>query len=119
LLPLPGGVVFPEMVLTVAAENNGARRALADREPGDELVVIPQRDGTYGRVGVVVRVEQRGRLADGSDGAVVRALRRVQVGRGQVGATGALEVELTELEPPVVDDEIRSLAREYRVVAEE
>ena len=120
LLPLAQGVVFPEMVVTVAAESDAARQALSGRTVGDELVTVPERDGNYGRVGVVVRVEQRGRLADGSDGAVVRALRRVLVGRGQVDDRGTLHVTIEEIPTSSVpDDEIDALSREYRVLAEE
>ncbi len=119
LLPLPHGVIFPDMVLTVAAESDAARRALADAGVGDELVAVPERDGTYGRIGVVVRIEQRGRMADGSDGAVVRALRRVAVGRGEVADSGALLVAVDEVPTTTDDDEVRRLAREYRIVAEE
>ncbi|MGY6499858.1 MAG: endopeptidase La [Acidimicrobiales bacterium] len=119
LLPLPSGVVFPEMVVTVAADSDQARRVLAPRQVGDELVAVPQRDGVYGTIGVVVRVEQRGQLPGGVDGAVLRALRRVRLGRGEVGADGELLVTADELAVPEVTSEVRALAAAYRGVAEE
>ncbi|MBK5222792.1 MAG: endopeptidase La [Acidimicrobiia bacterium] len=119
LLPLPHGVVFPEMVLTVAAESDQARHAMADRTTGDELVAIPQRDGQFGTIGVVVRVEQRGQLANGIDGAVLRAIRRVRIGRGEVAPSGALHVSIDEIDAAAPSDTAHALAREYRVIAEE
>ena len=119
LLPLPHGVVLPEMVITVAAESDQARQAMTGLGTGDELVAVPQRDGLFGSVGVVTRIEQRGQLANGADGAVLRALRRVRVGRGEVAATGALHVAYDEIPTTTASDAARALAREYRVVAEE
>nr|WP_229022765.1 endopeptidase La [Actinomarinicola tropica] len=119
LLPLPHGVVLPDMVVTVAAESAAAREAMSGRTVGDELVAVPERDGHFGSVGVVVRIEQRGQLANGADGAVLRALRRVRIGRGEVAGSGALHVAIEEVVEPPASDAARALAREYRVVAEE
>ena len=119
LLPLPTGVFFPDMVVTVAAESEQATRLVTPRSAGDELVAVPQRDGTFGTVGVVVRVEQRGQLPGGVDGVLLRALRRVRVGRGEMGDDGLLRVGIEEI--PAVDPtpEVRELALRYRAVAEE
>jgi ATP-dependent Lon protease len=118
LLPLPSGVFFPDMVVTVAAESDQARSLLASRAPGDELVAVPQRDGVYGAIGVVVRVEQRGQLPGGVDGVVLRALRRVRIGRGEVDSDGMLRVSIEELPSAELTAEVRHLAVQYRAVAE-
>jgi ATP-dependent Lon protease len=119
LLPLPTGVFFPEMVVTVAAESDQARSVLGPRVAGDEVVAVPQRDGVYDTIGVVARVEQRGQLPGGADGVVLRALRRVRIGRGEVDADGTLRVSIEELPATEVTAEVRSLAVRYRAVAEE
>jgi ATP-dependent Lon protease len=119
LLPLPTGVVFPEMVITVAAESDQAKGVLGPRSAGDELVAVPQRHGVYGAIGVVVRIEQRGQLPGGIDGVVLRALRRVRIGRGEVDAEGTLRVSIDELPATDATAAVRRLAVEYRAVAEE
>ncbi len=119
LFPLPSGVFFPEMVVTVAAERDQARELLARRSTGEELVAVPQRDGVYSTIGVVVRIEQRGKLPGGVDGVVLRALRRVRIGRGEVDDDGTLRVSVSELSAPEPSAEVRALAVKYRAVAEQ
>jgi ATP-dependent Lon protease len=119
LLPLPTGVFFPDMVVTVAAESDHARQLITTRSTGDELVAVPQRDGVFGTIGVVVRVEQRGQLPGGTEGVVLRALRRVRIGRGEVDADGTLRVSVEEVPAVEPSAEVRALAVQYRTVAEE
>lgn len=120
LLPLPTGVMFPEMVVTVAGESPTARAAFAavdDRSP--ELVVVPQSGGDYSPIGLVVRIEQQGRLPQGGTGAVLRGLRRVRIGQGETGTDGVLHVTITELDDEPATAEAKALATEYREVATE
>ncbi len=118
LLPATNGVVLPGMVVTIAAESDEAKRAFASAEQhGGELVVVPRTDKGYATVGTVARVEQLGSLPTGIDAAVVRGIRRVHVGQGSIGESGALEVEAGEIPTAEPDDEARRLAAEYRDVA--
>ncbi len=124
LLPLPHGVFFPEMVVTVRAESAVARAAFdvastrAGNDPA-ELVAVPQIGGEYSPIGLVVRIEQAGRLPGGGQGAVLRGLRRVRVGQGEVGPDGVLLVTVTELDGDTASPEADALAVEYRQVAGE
>lgn len=126
LLPLPQGIFFPEMVVTIAAESPMARAAFAaanKRVKGDdgspELVAVPQSQGDYSSIGLVVRIEQQGRLPGGEEGVVLRGLRRVKVGQGESGADGVLFVRVTEIEVEPPTAQAKALAIEYRHVATE
>ncbi len=119
LLPLPTEVFFPEMVVTVSTSSDDAQKVVGSAETGDELVAVPQRDGVFGSVGVVVRIEQRGMLPGGSQGVVLRALRRVRIGRGEVDDNNILRVAVDELPASEPSAEARALAIRYRVVAQE
>ncbi len=124
LLPLPQGIFFPEMVVTIAAESSGARAAFdaALARAGDqaaELVAVPQTGGDYSSVGLVVRIEQQGQLPGGGNGVVLRGLRRVRIGQGELGADGVLLVSIAELENAAPTAEAKALAEDYRHVAQE
>lgn len=112
------------MVVTVEAESPSARAAFAlaaergDGEPA-ELVVVPQTGGDYSSIGLVVRIEQQGRLPGGAEGAVLRGLRRVRIGQGETGPDGVLLVTITEVDEGHVTAEAKALAAEYREVATE
>jgi ATP-dependent Lon protease len=116
LLPLPNGVLFPDMVVTVVPESDQARSALAG--PATEVVAVPVRDGIYAKVGVVARIEQRAENR-GRATVVLRALRRVTIGGGALGPSGALDVTVDEVSEPPASDEAQQLAARYRQVAGE
>ena len=121
LLPLPNGVIFPEMVVTIAAESSRARRVFDAASP--ELVAVPQRGSddspTFSTIGLVARVEQQGQLPAGGQGAVVRGLRRVRIGQGETPPDGILHVAVNEIELPEPTAEARAAAEDYRRVANE
>jgi ATP-dependent Lon protease len=107
VLPLPGGVVLPQMVLTIAAETPEARAAVAAAEHvSDQLLLVPKKpDGSYGRIGTIAYIENRGKLPNGTSALVVRATTRAIVGQGVVaqgGDTTALWVQAEPVEEPLV-----------------
>ncbi|MEM9606232.1 MAG: endopeptidase La [Actinomycetota bacterium] len=116
VLPTPDGVVLPGMIITVALESDEARLAVESSADG-HLVLVPRIDGDFSRLGVTARVENRGRLPNGTPALTVRAMERVRVGAGVVGETAALWVEVEpvpEREPTEADHQ---LAAEYRAAA--
>ncbi|MEM7093822.1 MAG: endopeptidase La [Actinomycetota bacterium] len=119
ILPLPNGFIFPEMVVTVAAESPGARKAFEAANP--ELVAVPQTgpsdNPTYSTIGLVARIEQQGQLPNGAKGAVLRGLRRVRIGQGETSPEGALHVSITEIDVPDTTAEARAAAADYKRVA--
>jgi ATP-dependent Lon protease len=115
-LPLPDGVVLPQMVLTVALETEQARAA-ADAASDGTLVLVPRIDGAYGSVGVIAHIENRGTLPNGTAALVIRADGRARVRSGVVGTGEALwlQVDPVAEEPPTARAE--ELAKEYKVLA--
>ncbi|MEL7208319.1 MAG: AAA family ATPase, partial [Actinomycetota bacterium] len=113
---LPGGVVFPEMVVTVELESSEARRAV-DAAADGQVLLVPQTEAGYASVGTVARVEQRGDGPRGNPGVVLRGESRARVGRGSVGDAGALFVAAEVLADGEGTERTEELANRYRRLA--
>ena len=85
VLPLPGGVVLPQMVITLALETPEARAAAVAAGDDGRLVLVPNIAGRHGAVGVVARVESAGKLPSGTRALVVRAVHRARIRSAVVG----------------------------------
>src|SRR5690606_22590668 len=108
VLPLDDEVVLPGMVVPldlsdgdVRAAVEAAQAAASGEKP--QVLLVPRVGGSYTDIGVLGRVEQIGRLADGGSGALIRGRSRVRVGVGTSGPGAALWVEGT-----VVDESAES-----------
>ncbi|MEM7275543.1 MAG: endopeptidase La [Actinomycetota bacterium] len=120
VLPLPDGVIFPDMVVTVTMQSTEAQQILAALPDGPSrgrLLLVPRIDGVYARIGVVATIEDRDRLPDGSPTVTLRAHARARVGAGVVGATNGLWVAAHPIEDGPLTDEVRRLASTYRAAA--
>jgi ATP-dependent Lon protease len=119
LLPLTQGVVFPQMVVTIALETDEAKKAAAAAsEAGDQLVLVPQVEGRFAQVGTVAKIESAGDLPNGTRALVIRGTGRARVGSGEIGAHGALHVHVEPIPEELPTPRTRELAREYRAVVE-
>jgi ATP-dependent Lon protease len=126
LLPLATGVVLPHMVVTIALETGESRAAAEAAMSTDrELLLVPRIEGRFATVGVVAQIETAGELPTGQKALVVRALRRVRLGAAiasplPAGHPGepAMWLYAATIEPELLTDDVRSLAREYRQTAE-
>ncbi|MCB0994799.1 MAG: endopeptidase La [Acidimicrobiales bacterium] len=125
LLPLPDGVVLPDMVVTVTIQSPEARAAI-DAATSDRLLLVPRigsgESARYARVGVVARIEDRATLPDGTPAITVRALHRAMVGTGVIGTGAGLWVHAepiaaSERTGSADETELEQLAREYRAAA--
>ncbi len=123
VLPLPDGVVFPDMVITVAIQSDEAAAAV-DAAGSDRLLMVPKLAASteagsarYARVGVIGRIEDRGELPDGTPAITVRAVHRARVGAGVIGATAGLWVEAEHLLDPEPTADQETAAVEYRAAA--
>src|SRR5262249_19369480 len=117
LMPLASGVALPHMVLTIAAETPEARAAAAAADRGGSRPPLGPRtaDGRYARYGTIAVIEDRGKLPNGTQALVVRALERASVGQGIVGDTAALWVQAEPVdEQPLPPEQARELATELR-----
>ncbi|WBB63161.1 endopeptidase La [Streptomyces sp. WMMC500] len=127
VLPLDDEVVLPGMVVPLDLSDREVRAAVeaaqaAARGSGHKprVLLVPRVDGTYVGTGVLGRVEQVGRLADGDPGALIRGIARIRIGAGTTGPGAALWVEGTETEesvPDPVPGAVTELMKEYKAVA--
>ncbi|HEV2069410.1 MAG TPA: endopeptidase La [Acidimicrobiales bacterium] len=120
VLPLTNGVVGPSMVVNIVLETSEARIAVkAAKGDAGRLLLVPQLDGRYARVGTVVKIEDVGDMPEGLQAVVVRGLERVLVGSGVSGRGEGLWVTAEPLDDEGEPTErARELAREYRAVVE-
>ena len=120
VLPLPDGVVLPEMVVTISLQSDEARAAV-DAASGGRLLLVPRTSAggatRYARVGSLATIEDRAQLPDGTPAMTVRAETRAVVGTGVLGAGSALWVEAEPLVDPPPTTEHEQLAAEYRAAA--
>ena len=116
VLPLPDGVIFPDMVVTVTMQSPEAQQILASVQDG-RLLLVPRVDGVYARVGVIATIEDQDTLPDGSPTVTLRAHARARVGAGVVGATTGLWVDVHRIDEPEPDRETTELAATYRAAA--
>jgi ATP-dependent Lon protease len=118
LLPLPNGVVLPQMVVTLAIESAEARDAAMGALTADRRVLLVPRVGSgYARIGTIARVENEGELPGGGRALVLRGLSRAVVGSpAQSDRIGVWVNAEPVVEPTSVSGRARELAREYRAI---
>ena len=116
VLPLPDGIVLPEMVVTVAVQTAEAA-AVIDATSGGRLLLVPRIDGQFANTGVIATIVDRdfvdGRLAT----VTLKAHERAKVGSGVVGSAPVLWVEAEAVSEQEITPEITALADEYRAAA--
>ena len=126
VLPLDDEVVLPGMVVPLDLSDREVRAAVeaaqaaAGRGDKPRVLLVPRVDGAYADTGVLGRVEQVGRLADGDPGALIRGVRRIRIGAGTTGPGAALWVEGTEVDEPVptpLPGVVTELVTEYKALA--
>jgi ATP-dependent Lon protease len=117
LLPLTTGVVLPGMVVTLTIESDEAQAAV-EAADGDELLLVPRFGERYARIGTIAKVEDVGRLRNGTEALVIRGLHRAAVGLGVPGTGAATWVQVERVFDPPATERATQLAREYRAVVE-
>ena len=117
LLPLTTGVVLPGMVVTLTIESDEAQAAV-EAANGGELLLVPRLDDRYARIGTIAKVEDVGRLRNGTEALVIRGLQRAAVGLGVPGTGRATWVQVEPVFDPPATERATQLAREYRAVIE-
>src|SRR5688572_2956986 len=114
LLPLPGGVVMPQMVVTIAAESAEAIAAAESAGETGELLLVTKLGERYAKVGVLARVESTGALPGGTRALVVRATTRARLGAGVVGTGPGLWIEAEPITETTPTDAALRLGTELR-----
>jgi ATP-dependent Lon protease len=110
LVPLEDIVVFPGMTVTLTVDAGDEARVL----------LVPQHEQEYAKVGTVAEVTDRVRLPGGARAVALTGLHRGVIGAAHTDPQGRLRAEVEERPdknlPPV---QTRELEREYRAVVEE
>ena len=110
LVPVDDSVVFPTMTVTLPVDVGDEERVLLVPREGEELAAV----------GTVAEVADRIRLPGGGRAVALAGLHRGVAGATHTDAQGKLRVEVeSHPDDEPVDDKIRDLEREYRVVVEE
>lgn len=119
VLPLRSGVVFPHMVVTVTIESDEAKRAIAATEnSGGRLLLVPQLEGEYARVGTIAEIQEV--VTGEGTTALISGIARASIGTGQPGTTDVLWVEAMPVEEPHDhSQETLELANQFRAVVSE
>ena len=110
LVPLEDVVVFPNMNVTLPIDVGDEERVL----------LVPQHENAYAKVGTVAEVAESVRLPGGGRAVSLVGLHRGVAGAAHTDPRGRLRVEVDERpdeEPPPA--RTRELEREYRAVVEE
>ncbi len=116
VLFLSESIVLPGMVVPIELDD-AARAAVdaAQATESGELLIAPRLEDRYASYGVLASIVQVGRIAGGNGtAAVVRGTKRAHIGAGANGPGAALWVEVTEVEEVEPNDEVRTLAAEYK-----
>ncbi len=110
LIPLDDAVPFPGMPITLPV----------DVGSDDRVLLVPRRDNTYAKVGVVAEVSDRMRLAGRGVVVSLTGLHRAVPGAASADTDDVLRVDCEprpdQIPPPAAT---RELEREYRAVVEE
>ncbi len=117
VLPLPGGVVFPNTVVTLHLESDAARQAVGAARAGGRVLLVPELDGRSARVGTIAHVEQVGELPVGGTAAILRGVQRARVGAGVVTERAGLWVEAELVSDPAPTPRVDAAHRDLRAVA--
>ena len=75
-------------------------------------------NGKYARVGTIAKIEDTGRLPNGSEVVVIRGLNRGIIGAGVPGIGSALRVQVEAVSDDNPSTRATELAREYKAIVE-
>jgi ATP-dependent Lon protease len=123
ILPLERAVILPHMAVTLSVESGEANEALdaaraAQGSAAGMVLVVPRLNGTYARVGTIAKIEDTGRLPNGSAVVVIRGISRAVIGSGVPGDGAALHVRVEPATDEHPSERARELAKEYKAIVE-
>ena len=96
VVPVPGGVVFPGTVATLALGDPTLKAAIeAARSASVPVLLVPELSGRTAIVGVLAAIEQVGELPNGQQAAIVRGQERARLGAAVVSERAGLWVQAT------------------------
>jgi ATP-dependent Lon protease len=118
VVPLSSTVVLPGAVVTLALDSEDGRRAAVQARQGDgRVLLVPQLEHRYAKVGTIAHVENMGELPDGTIAAILRTVQRARIGAGVAG--DGLWVRADAVDDPAPSPTQRDVTSELRVVLEQ
>ncbi len=119
VLPLPGAVAFPGVVVTITLDSPAARTAAnAASESGGQLFLLPEIDGRSVHVGVIGSIEQSAELPNGTRVVIVRTLQRALVVSEETSERSGQWMTVEPLPESRPTPRVEALGRELRALAE-
>ena len=110
MVPLDDLVVFPGMPVTLPVDVGG----------DDRVLLVPRRNNTYAKVGVIAEVSERMKLAGRGLAVSLTGLHRAELGGASADQDGVLRVDYEARPDQKVPATLtRELEREYRAVVDE
>ena len=110
MIPLDDTVIFPGMPVTLHV----------DVGSDDRVLLVPRRENTYAKVGIVAEVSERMRLVGRGIAVSLTALHRAVLGGAAADRDGVLRVDYEDRPDQVPAPSVtRELEREYRAVVDE
>ena len=110
LIPLDDVVAFPGMPITLPV----------DVGTDDRVLLVPRRDNTFAKVGIVAEVSDRVRLAGRGLAVSLTGLHRAVLGAASADTDGVLRVDVEPRpDQPPSPAVTRELEHEYRAVVDE
>jgi ATP-dependent Lon protease len=110
MISLDETVVFPGMPITLTV----------DAGTDERVLLVPRRDKTYSKVGIVAEVSERMRLAGRGVAVLLTGLHRATLGSASADQDGVLRVDYEDRPDQVPPASVtRELEREYRAVVDE
>jgi ATP-dependent Lon protease len=120
VVSLPGGVVFPGAIVTIALDSDEARASVASGSEGDgQVLLVPNLDGRHATVGTIAKIENVGDLPNGQRAAILRGIQRARIGAGVVSDRAGLFVQAEPITEGMASVRVDGMARELRVVIQE
>ncbi len=103
--------MLPGAVVTLALDSDDGRRAAIQARQGDgRVLLVPQLENRYAKVGTIAHVENMGELPDGTVAAILRTVQRARIGAGVAG--DGLWVRADAIDDPAPTSAQREVARE-------
>ncbi len=118
ILPVDDVVVFPHMTVTIPVRGEQSAAVEAANQGDRRLLLVTRMEGSFAKVGTIARLQESGKLPNGTEVWMMAGERRARLGAGQADVGGALWVQVEEVPDEQPSEAALELAREYRALVE-
>jgi ATP-dependent Lon protease len=118
ILPVDDVVVFPHMTVTIPVRGEQSAAVEAANQGDRRLLLVTRMEGKFASVGTIARLQESGKLPNGTEVWMMAGERRARLGAGQADVGGALWVQVEAIPDEQPTEAALELAREYRALVE-